>query len=114
MFLIFFVFVLQCVAIVDPLTLNHMDVSSKPEKIKMDALCELTAKIQQNPHPGNTGCFYVYMSVLCHLLPCETEQTSARNHLISHCASMFNLLCIVMQTHIFSYFWFCCGKVLEL
>ncbi|KAJ7385206.1 hypothetical protein OS493_017584 [Desmophyllum pertusum] len=29
-----------------------MDVSSKPEKIKMDALCELTAKIQKNPHPG--------------------------------------------------------------
>ena len=29
-----------------------MDVSSKQEKIKMDALCELTAKIQQNPHPG--------------------------------------------------------------
>lgn len=58
--LIFFVcFVLQCVAIVDPLTLNHMDVSSKPEKIKMDALCELTAKIQQNPHPGNRACFYM-------------------------------------------------------
>lgn len=29
-----------------------MDVSSKQEKIKMDALCELTAKIQQNPYPG--------------------------------------------------------------
>lgn len=29
-----------------------MDASSKPEKIKMDALCELTAKIQQSPHPG--------------------------------------------------------------
>ena len=29
-----------------------MDVSSKQEKIKMDALCELTAKIQQNPNPG--------------------------------------------------------------
>lgn len=45
-------FALQCTAVIDPLTLDHMDVSSKQEKIKMDALCELTAKIQQNPHPG--------------------------------------------------------------
>ncbi|CAH3114469.1 uncharacterized protein LOC113668710 [Pocillopora damicornis] len=42
----------ECTAVIDPLTLDHMDVSSKQEKIKMDALCELTAKIQQNPHPG--------------------------------------------------------------
>lgn len=50
-------FVLQHIGIIDPQTLNQMDVSSKPEKIKMDALCELTAKIQQNPHPGNEVCF---------------------------------------------------------
>lgn len=47
---------MQQIAVVDPLTLNQMDVSSKQEKIKMDALCELTAKIQQNPHPGNEAC----------------------------------------------------------
>lgn len=53
-----------------------MDVSSKPEKIKMDALCELTAKIQQNPHPGNRACVSTVMflvGLICHLLPCETE-----------------------------------------
>lgn len=42
----------ECVAVVDPLTLNQMDTSAKQQKIKMDALCELTAKISQNPHPG--------------------------------------------------------------
>ena len=30
-----------------------MDVTAKQQKIKMDALCELTAKISQNPNPGN-------------------------------------------------------------
>lgn len=42
----------ECVTVVDPLTLNQMDVTAKQQKIKMDALCELTAKISQNPNPG--------------------------------------------------------------
>jgi len=70
-----------------------MDVTSKPEKVKMDALCELTAKIQQNPHPGNKACFFVIhvglMSLvtlqdretLLFLLSEGQEETSAHNHL---------------------------------
>lgn len=38
---------------IDPLSLDQMDVSSKQQKFKMDALCELTAKIKQNPQLGN-------------------------------------------------------------
>lgn len=45
-----------------------MDASSKPEKIKMDALCELTAKIQQSPHPGNRACFYMFLVGLASLV----------------------------------------------
>ena len=45
-----------------------MDVSSKQEKIKMDALCELTAKIQQNPQPGNRACLYVLFAGLMSLV----------------------------------------------
>lgn len=42
----------KCIEVIDPLTLERMDVSSRQQKFKMDALCELTAKIQQNPQPG--------------------------------------------------------------
>ena len=66
---------MQCVAIVDPLTLNQMDVTSKPEKIKMDALCELTAKIQQNPHPGNKACFYMLLGGLMSLVTLGDRET---------------------------------------
>lgn len=87
-----------------------MDVTSNPEKIKMDALCELTAKIQQNPHPGNKACFFVIhvglmslvtlqdREILLFLLSEGQEETSAHNHLTAHCASMLKLLCFVIQT----------------
>ena len=46
-------FVFQCISVIDPLTLDKMDFSSTQQKFKMDALCELTAKIKENPQLGN-------------------------------------------------------------
>lgn len=46
-------FVFQCISVIDPLTLDQMDFSSTQQKFKMDALCELTAKIKENPQLGN-------------------------------------------------------------
>ncbi|KAL9972781.1 hypothetical protein ACROYT_G019152 [Oculina patagonica] len=71
------------IAVVDPLTLNSMDVSSKAEKIKMDALCELTAKIQQNPHPGRNHPKYPKEDYLDDVTPPTTPELKRTTHPLS-------------------------------
>lgn len=69
----------ECISVIDPLTLDQMDFSSTQQKFKMDALCELTAKIKENPQLGRNHPKYPkedYLDTTPPTTP-ETKRTTA-------------------------------------